>query len=238
MYTQRIRYPHLGIVHLWGMVLSSNTMEVFTTNSSQGRLYTDEQHEALEAMENRWRATLPDRTLMAWLDIFPTAIGAAKRGIRTRIKLEKEKLSSLGDYRQTLYEGYVNTAKFKDQPKMIVWLDEHIEARAKEHETEIKRLIFELRRVDNIGNPEPVVSKNGFSEEELARAKAVPIASLIKVGKGKKALCPWHNDRDPSLTVKNNRVWCFPCSRGGDVIDLYMELNRCDMVTAVKALTT
>lgn len=217
-------------------MLSSTTMEVFTTNTPRGWEYTDEQHGLLEAIEYAHRASLPDYTLIQWLEIFPEARSAAIRGIRTRIKTERSKLSSLNEYREIMYDGYVNTAKFKEQPERIEWLNEHIQGWIDIYETEIRRLTFELQRVENIGKDEPLVSKNGFTEEELARAKMVPIDSLIKVGRNKKALCPWHSDRNPSLTVKDNRVWCFPCDRGGDVIDLYMVLNGCDMVTAVKAL--
>ena len=35
-----------------------------------------------------------------------------------------------------------------------------------------------------------------------------------------KALCPFHEDRHPSLHFKNNRFKCFACGASGDVIDL------------------
>lgn len=212
-------------------------MEVFTTTIPAGWSYTDEEHEVLEAMEKAWRATLPDHTFLQWLDIFPQAKNAAKRGLRTRIKQEKENLSSLSEYRETLYNGYVNTAKFKEQPARIEWLDAHIQGWVDTYETEMKRLMFELQCVENIGK-EPTVSKNGYTAEELERAKSVPINSLITVSRGKKALCVWHDDRHPSMQVYATRVWCFSCQQGGDTIDLYMKLNKCDMVTAVRALTT
>lgn len=40
---------------------------------------------------------------------------------------------------------------------------------------------------------------------------------------------PGHTDRTPSFTVwsDNNSWWCFGCSRGSDVIDLYYHLHGC-----------
>lgn len=34
-----------------------------------------------------------------------------------------------------------------------------------------------------------------------------------------KCLCPFHNDRDPSLTIKGDMWRCWPCQIGGDVIE-------------------
>ena len=42
----------------------------------------------------------------------------------------------------------------------------------------------------------------------------------ISVNHSKKAHCPWHDDKTPSLSFKNQRFKCFGCNVGGDVIDL------------------
>ena len=34
------------------------------------------------------------------------------------------------------------------------------------------------------------------------------------------ALCPFHNDRHPSLYVADDHYYCFACGEHGDVIDL------------------
>lgn len=52
--------------------------------------------------------------------------------------------------------------------------------------------------------------------------------------------CPIHNERTPSFRVyKDQNSWyCYgACQKGGSVIDLYMEINDCDFVTACKALS-
>ena len=38
------------------------------------------------------------------------------------------------------------------------------------------------------------------------------------------ALCPFHNDRHPSLYVSDDHYHCFACGEHGDVIDLTAKL--------------
>jgi DNA primase len=47
-----------------------------------------------------------------------------------------------------------------------------------------------------------------------------PTSALKRSGTGFLALCPWYNDRSPSLTVSTrlNRVKSFVCDRGEDPI--------------------
>ena len=59
--------------------------------------------------------------------------------------------------------------------------------------------------------------------------RAMPIEEVaaklgIEVGRHHKALCPFHQDRHPSLhfDIKRNRFKCFSCGASGDVIDLVM----------------
>ena len=41
----------------------------------------------------------------------------------------------------------------------------------------------------------------------------------VSVNRQGKALCPFHNDRHPSLYVADNHYFCFACGAHGDVID-------------------
>ena len=51
-------------------------------------------------------------------------------------------------------------------------------------------------------------------------------------------VCPWHDDRSPSLTVNRERqTWkCWPCDIGGDVFSFVMRRDGVDFVTALKML--
>ena len=64
------------------------------------------------------------------------------------------------------------------------------------------------------------------NEEWLRDIRATPIEDVAKrleiVVERHKALCPFHDDRHPSLRFKGNRFKCFACGESGDVIDLVM----------------
>ncbi len=42
----------------------------------------------------------------------------------------------------------------------------------------------------------------------------------LSVDRNRKALCPFHNDKHPSLSFKNHIFKCFSCGKGGDVFTL------------------
>ena len=46
----------------------------------------------------------------------------------------------------------------------------------------------------------------------------------VSVNRQGKALCPFHNDRHPSLYVADDHYYCFACGEHGDVIDFAAKL--------------
>ena len=50
------------------------------------------------------------------------------------------------------------------------------------------------------------------------------------------ALCPFHNDRHPSLYVADDHYYCFACGEHGDVIDFVSKLFRLSLYDAVQKL--
>lgn len=74
--------------------------------------------------------------------------------------------------------------------------------------------------------------------DDVAVAKLVPMDSLMEFTR-RKAVCPWHNERTPSLHYypKTNSAYCFgSCGRAYDVIDLYRLQHSCSFRDAVDAL--
>lgn len=73
--------------------------------------------------------------------------------------------------------------------------------------------------------------------DEIARAKSYPIHELVEFSK-LKACCLWHKEKTASMHyfVKNNRVYCFGCGKGGDAIDVYKQLHGCSFKEAVSKL--
>ncbi|MDT3388515.1 MAG: CHC2 zinc finger domain-containing protein [Bacteroidota bacterium] len=78
---------------------------------------------------------------------------------------------------------------------------------------------------------------------DYERINAIPIIEVcnkldIALVKGRLALCFMHEDHRPSLTIyKNTNSWyCFPCKKGGRVIDLVKAYFNCDIDEACKWL--
>ena len=58
----------------------------------------------------------------------------------------------------------------------------------------------------------------------------------IDVNRYSKALCPFHNDRHPSLYVADDHYYCFACGEHGDVIDFVSKLFQLSLYDAARKL--
>lgn len=58
----------------------------------------------------------------------------------------------------------------------------------------------------------------------------------VEVNRHGKALCPFHNDRHPSLFVDNDHYHCFACGEHGDVIDFTAKLFGLKLYEAAQKL--
>ena len=58
----------------------------------------------------------------------------------------------------------------------------------------------------------------------------------VEVNRHGKALCPFHNDRHPSLFVDDDHYHCFACGEHGDVIDFTAKLFDLKLYEAVQKL--
>ena len=58
---------------------------------------------------------------------------------------------------------------------------------------------------------------------------------LIKKGNGYTALCPFHDDHDPSLSISEDKqiYKCFVCNNGGNVFTFVMNFKKCSFIEAV-----
>lgn len=62
----------------------------------------------------------------------------------------------------------------------------------------------------------------GQNLSSIVQAEGV---QLRRSGKSYKGRCPFHEDKTPSFTVKENRFKCFGCGASGDVIDFVRALR-------------
>ena len=81
-----------------------------------------------------------------------------------------------------------------------------------------------------------------FIEEVRARNDIVDVVSgyvkLTRRGASYTGLCPFHNDKTPSMSVHPARqtYHCFACGASGDVFSFVMEYDRLDFPEAVEQL--
>ncbi len=79
-------------------------------------------------------------------------------------------------------------------------------------------------------------------EELEASVSIVDVVSryrnLVKSGKNYKALCPFHDDKSPSLLInpEQNFAWCFACQNGGNIFSFVQKIEGCSFPDAIKII--
>lgn len=58
----------------------------------------------------------------------------------------------------------------------------------------------------------------------------------IGINRKNKALCPFHDDTKPSLSVKGKIFNCFACGAKGDSIDFVMRIENCNFKKALEIM--
>jgi hypothetical protein len=108
---------------------------------------------------------------------------------------------------------------------IFTWMKNHNEA--------IKKLEKEKSCLRPINNN----SKGKITNDMILRAREYPIKNLLSNPvRNNITNCISHNDKTPSMSIKNNRAYCFSCGFKGDSISVYMHLNGANFKTAVKKL--
>lgn len=60
----------------------------------------------------------------------------------------------------------------------------------------------------------------------------------LSVGRNSMALCPFHNDRHPSLLIADDHFHCYACEAHGDVIDFVARLYGLSLTEAAQKLAS
>ena len=62
--------------------------------------------------------------------------------------------------------------------------------------------------------------------------------NLKRAGRNLVGLCPFHNEKSPSMVVYNDTqsFYCFGCGAGGDVITFIKKIENLDYIEAVRLL--
>ena len=77
-----------------------------------------------------------------------------------------------------------------------------------------------------------------FENDDLVRARQVPISDFLKFNSAGMVKCLWHIERTGSLHYikKNNKVHCFGGCGTKDVIEVIQNLNNCTFKEALKII--
>lgn len=80
---------------------------------------------------------------------------------------------------------------------------------------------------------------NKITDEDILRAKQYSFENIINFNKSNFALCPFHNEKTPSLSLnkKNNTIHCFgSCGKSWDTIQYLIDYEGISFIEAVKKL--
>ena len=88
-----------------------------------------------------------------------------------------------------------------------------------------------------------MVSEN-IIEEIRQRADIVDVIStyinVIKKGNSFVAVCPFHNDKNPSLQISRSKqiYKCFSCGAGGNVFTFVQDFEKISFIEAVRKVAS
>lgn len=87
------------------------------------------------------------------------------------------------------------------------------------------------------------MAKNIISDKTIIAVKSVPFTAVLekenisfkKTGKEALTICPWHNDKNPSLTINDEKgfCYCFVCQTGKDSIGFVEQKIGCTFSEAI-----
>lgn len=78
--------------------------------------------------------------------------------------------------------------------------------------------------------------KEKISDEDIERAREYPIKELLNIEKRGNISCPFHDDKHPSASIKDNKLHCFTCGETWGSIDVVMKRDNMGFMEAVKFL--
>lgn len=186
-------------------------------------------------LETEWRRSLPKLTARELLQTFP----GAKTIIKEKIAEWEEKRDGVVEIiKKKLAIVYEKAANETGKWFWREWIkiNEGSElARIDRHIQRLKRLLV----VDKPAGPSRI------TDNDIQRALQVPIIDIAstqlqlrKSGRNYAALCPFHNERNPSCFFypESNSFYCFSCGAGGNVINYMRKINGAAFPEVVKQL--
>lgn len=201
-----------------------------------GDLHTHRELDFFMDMEKEHKDSLPSYSFQELMEIFPTAVPAAKRGVNANIKRVKEQISALDGYRERRTKGLEKINIF-DRPGYVEDIETDIADMLAEYEKELKTYYYHLSHLKKLEMKKKGVevkdSGTGITDEDVEMARRVKISNFIKVRHDRKAVCLFHSEKTPSMHVYPDHFYCFSCNQKGDVIDIVQKQQGLDFRNAV-----
>ena len=74
---------------------------------------------------------------------------------------------------------------------------------------------------------------------DVSEVKDIPISDYVEFNRAGFAKCLWHTEKTGSMKLypQENKVKCFGCGEGGDIIDVIQIINGCEFKEALKFLS-
>lgn len=218
---------------------SSTMINQHTKSGSANSLPEDFDEYFLEQQEI-WENSQPKFTDSELLEFFPDAID----------QVLPDKAKELGDESVRLIKQIKqihSSLKGKNLTAALLNLEILKQTKVRRLLENEKNIAFYDRLIAK-RHPERFHNKREASQANLERARSVPIADLAisnlqrirKTGKNYSALCPFHEDKQPSFILypDSNSYYCFGCHKHGDVITFTQELFGMDFPSAIRYLTS
>jgi hypothetical protein len=131
-------------------------------------------------------------------------------------------------WRRKRYEASTAANRPYDERGMITWFIREAEPQIEKIRREIALLQVALFQPQHMRG-------HRISPGMIERAKEYPIENIVEAHRGM-ARCIFHEDQNPSMSIKNNFAHCFSCGKTADVIEVYQKLNGATFPEAVRAM--
>lgn len=81
-----------------------------------------------------------------------------------------------------------------------------------------------------------VYAEDSVTDDDIEKARSVPLESIVQVPRTKMVHCPFHNDKNPSFWIANGFGYCHSCNEWADSIKWVMKVENKTFLEAVKSL--
>ena len=199
--------------------------------------------EYLLKLEQQWKDSQKKYSFRELMQIFPEAIGAARRGQKVHLKIYKQKLRDVDTQQESYYDNVILQYPWQEREALKEESDKDFEETRKKWTSKIKTVMFNLSHLDELEGKITPKKTGGATEQEIAQAKEISITNFygdkLQIhGKLATGRCPFHNEKTGSFTIylDQNTWWCYGCQAGGTVVDFLMKQQNIDFLTAIKQL--